>query len=158
MPTERDVWLICTNWKGETERRHVRPHLLRFGDAPPWHTGRQWLLDAFDLERNGVARTFALSGIRAWAATAEGLPPPLDPALLARLLGRYGGDPDPPGNCRSCNAPLVVQELVDGQRVWRCPWGHIGGKRYREAGDEDVLALVRWARGLAGGEGDANGR
>lgn len=134
-----------------TERRHIRPATLRFADAPPWHTERQWLLDAYDLERAGVARTFALSGIRAWAATAEGLPPPLDPALLARLDARYGFP-----RCGACDRPMfLVTTYDDGMEHWNCPAHPVDHPSYdRWPPNPDILALVRWARGLAGGEGD----
>jgi predicted DNA-binding transcriptional regulator YafY len=68
----RDAWIRYTNWRGETERRHIQPHVIWYGESP-WHGGEQWLLGAWDLGRH-AERTFALSGIRSWAATADGLP------------------------------------------------------------------------------------
>lgn len=49
------------NWKGEREWRNITPHRLFFG-ATDFHRETQWLLDAWDGDKN-APRTFALSGI-----------------------------------------------------------------------------------------------
>jgi predicted DNA-binding transcriptional regulator YafY len=71
-PAQRDAWIVYTNWKGETERRHVSPILFFFG-LSQWHDGYQWFMSALDIDRD-APRTFALSGIRAWSRVPEGLP------------------------------------------------------------------------------------
>ena len=46
------------NYKGEKAHRRVQFERVRFG-ASPWHQEPQWLMQAFDLDRN-VEREFAL--------------------------------------------------------------------------------------------------
>lgn len=60
------VKIDYTNWRGERRVRTVRPVAFYFGEVS-WHPGRQWLMDAIDLERaEDGRRTFALSGIHSW--------------------------------------------------------------------------------------------
>lgn len=54
--------IVYTNYRGETSLREVVPNRIWFG-ATDWHPEEQWLLDAFDLEKN-AERSFALSAIR----------------------------------------------------------------------------------------------
>lgn len=95
----------------------------------------------------------------------------IDPALLARLETRYA-HPGVPA-CEKCGAMLVAVPpghgtTIPGRTLCCCPIALVGGGwaaesavkvhyveslRYVAHGDDDVLALVRWARGLAG-EGD----
>jgi hypothetical protein len=51
-----------TNYKGETEDRHVRPISMRFGTSL-WHTEPQWLVKAWDFDRKQY-REFALADMR----------------------------------------------------------------------------------------------
>jgi predicted DNA-binding transcriptional regulator YafY len=53
-----------TNYKGETEPRRVIPRELRFASTE-WHPEEQWVLEAFDLDRN-AERSFAIKDIIEW--------------------------------------------------------------------------------------------
>jgi predicted DNA-binding transcriptional regulator YafY len=53
-----------TNHRGQTRQRKVIPVSIRFGSAE-WHPDPQWLLEAFDLDKQSM-RTFALLGISSW--------------------------------------------------------------------------------------------
>jgi predicted DNA-binding transcriptional regulator YafY len=53
-----------TNHRGETAVRRIVPHSVRFASSE-WHTDPQWLLDAFDIDRNAM-RSFALKEIDEW--------------------------------------------------------------------------------------------
>lgn len=59
-----EVEIIYTNWRGERGVRHIRPQRMFFG-SNHWHPEEQWLLVAFDLDKQ-AHRTFALSGIHNW--------------------------------------------------------------------------------------------
>lgn len=50
--------LTYTNWRGETSVRTIQPQYIWFG-ATEWHPDPQWLLTAFDLEKD-AERDFAL--------------------------------------------------------------------------------------------------
>ena len=63
------VRVFYTNWKGETSVRHLVPIRIFFG-ANEWHTREQWLLYAFDVDKN-VERTFALNDVHAWNPSTE---------------------------------------------------------------------------------------
>jgi predicted DNA-binding transcriptional regulator YafY len=58
------VTIDYTNWRGERSERLIIPIRIHWGTSD-WHPGVQWLLDAFDLEKNGL-RTFALKDIHSW--------------------------------------------------------------------------------------------
>jgi len=58
------VTIDYTNYRGERTRRVIQPNHIWFGETP-WHRGKQWLLNAFDLER-GDLRDFAMSDIHEW--------------------------------------------------------------------------------------------
>lgn len=60
------VQFVYTNHRGETEVRHIVPIRIRFA-ASEWHPQEQWLMDAFDLDRD-AERSFALSDAREWEA------------------------------------------------------------------------------------------
>lgn len=60
------VAILYTNHRGETARRRIEPQRIWFGKTA-WHPAEQWLLDAWDVERQAL-RTFAMSGVREWAA------------------------------------------------------------------------------------------
>ncbi|MGE0190448.1 MAG: hypothetical protein AB7T63_00255 [Planctomycetota bacterium] len=51
--------VIYKNWRGETSIRRIKPHGIWFGTTQ-WHPHPQWLLNAFDLEKQ-AERSFALS-------------------------------------------------------------------------------------------------
>jgi len=58
------VRILYTNWRQQTAVRAILPLSLVFRRTA-WHPGRQWILEAIDLER-GQRRDFAMSGIRVW--------------------------------------------------------------------------------------------
>lgn len=60
----RAVSFAYTNWKGETSVRRVIPKRSWFG-ATEWHHEPQWLLWAFDLDKQDH-RDFALRDVRDW--------------------------------------------------------------------------------------------
>lgn len=61
---EEIVTIVYTNWKGVTSTRHIMPKRLYFGSTE-WHTEAQWLLEAFDVDKQ-VVRTFAMKDIHEW--------------------------------------------------------------------------------------------
>lgn len=66
---KRTVAILYTNYKGETGLRRIVPCDLRFA-ATEWHPEEQWLLDAFDLDKNAV-RSFAIRDILEWNPKSE---------------------------------------------------------------------------------------
>jgi predicted DNA-binding transcriptional regulator YafY len=58
------VCIVYTNHRGEKGERRIEPIRLRFGESL-WHPEAQWLLDAWDLEKNEM-RTFAMKNIELW--------------------------------------------------------------------------------------------
>jgi predicted DNA-binding transcriptional regulator YafY len=64
-PTPADpVFVRYRNHRGETAWRKILPYFIRWG-LSPWHDGRQWLLEAYDFDRD-ADRTFALKDVLAW--------------------------------------------------------------------------------------------
>ncbi|MBL8179991.1 MAG: hypothetical protein JNL64_00085 [Blastocatellia bacterium] len=61
---ETVVRILYTNYRGETAVREVIPKHLWFGETE-WHSERQWLLSAYDLEKR-ADRDFAVKDIRSW--------------------------------------------------------------------------------------------
>lgn len=59
---EKIINLIYTNYKGKTSQRKIIPKEVIF-DSNEWHKEKQWLLIAFDIEKN-ADRTFAMKDIR----------------------------------------------------------------------------------------------
>ena len=59
-----------TNYRGETAVRQIVPVRIRFG-ASEWHPGEQWLMDAYDIDRQ-AERSFALADIRDWNVADSG--------------------------------------------------------------------------------------
>ncbi len=53
------------NHRGEIAVRVIIPHEIRFASTS-WHPESQWLLDAYDLDRQAI-RSFALKDIMEWA-------------------------------------------------------------------------------------------
>lgn len=64
--TEEQVTIVYTNYKGETAVRRIVPEKIWFG-ATEWHPEPQWLLDAFDSDKQAT-RSFALKDITRWQA------------------------------------------------------------------------------------------
>ena len=64
------VTLTYTNWRGETSKRTIKPKYIWFG-ATEWHPEPQWLLTAFDLEKD-AERDFALKDFGSPAPAATG--------------------------------------------------------------------------------------
>jgi predicted DNA-binding transcriptional regulator YafY len=60
------VKILYTNYRGETAIRTITPEKIWFGETE-WHPGEQWLLDAFDLEKQTM-RSFAMKDIKSWVA------------------------------------------------------------------------------------------
>src|SRR5690349_10917823 len=58
------VIIRYTNYRGETADRRIVPICIRFGSTE-WHPEEQWLLEAFDLDRN-APRAFALKDVLEW--------------------------------------------------------------------------------------------
>ena len=56
------IRMIYQNYRGEVSERRVVPRRIRFG-ATEYHPKLQWLMDAFDLDRN-EERAFALCDIK----------------------------------------------------------------------------------------------
>lgn len=64
--TEKDVVkIIYTNYRGEKSERTIKPISIWFGSTE-WHTDEQWLLHAYDLEKN-AERDFAMKDIERWS-------------------------------------------------------------------------------------------
>jgi hypothetical protein len=59
------VIIRYTNHRGETANRRIVPIGIRFGSTE-WHPEQQWLLEAFDLDRDAT-RSFAMRDILEWA-------------------------------------------------------------------------------------------
>lgn len=59
------VLIDYTNHAGERSSRTIKPEKIWFGSTQ-WHTEPQWLLHAWDVERN-VQRDFAMADIHEWA-------------------------------------------------------------------------------------------
>lgn len=58
------VKILYTNWKGVTSYRNIIPESIEF-KATEWHPEVQWILNAFDVEKNAI-RGFALKDIKEW--------------------------------------------------------------------------------------------
>lgn len=58
------VIIRYTNYRGETANRRIVPIGIRFGSTE-WHPEQQWLLEAFDLDRDAT-RSFALKDVLEW--------------------------------------------------------------------------------------------
>lgn len=64
MEKEKVVKILYTNYRGETAIREIIPEKIWFGGTD-WHPEPQWLLDAFDLEKQ-ANRSFAMKDIKSW--------------------------------------------------------------------------------------------
>jgi predicted DNA-binding transcriptional regulator YafY len=58
------VSIYYRNHRGETSWRHIAPQKIWWGETE-WHKGRQWLLQAWDLDKNAM-RDFALADVLKW--------------------------------------------------------------------------------------------
>lgn len=64
---EKDiVKIVYTNYRGEKAERLIKPVSIWFGSTE-WHADEQWLLHAFDIEKD-AERDFAMKDIESWAA------------------------------------------------------------------------------------------
>ena len=63
------VTINYTNWKNETEDRHIVPLEVWFGHTE-WHPADQWLLRAWDLDKN-AERSFDIQSIHSWVPAAK---------------------------------------------------------------------------------------
>jgi predicted DNA-binding transcriptional regulator YafY len=61
---KESVSIVYTNYRGETANRRIVPKQIWFGKTD-WHPEEQWLLDAFDIEKD-AERSFAMKDIKAW--------------------------------------------------------------------------------------------
>ncbi len=59
-----------TNYRGETAVRRIVPIQIRFA-ASEWHPVEQWLIDAYDIDRQ-VERSFAMADIHEWNVADSG--------------------------------------------------------------------------------------
>lgn len=66
---KKQVKILYTNWKGETEYRNIIPTSIEF-KSTEWHKEEQWILDAFDTDKN-VSRGFAVKDIKEWERNTE---------------------------------------------------------------------------------------
>lgn len=63
------IAIVYTDHRGETSTRRITPTRIWFGRTE-WHPEEQWLLDAFDLDKQ-VCRSFAMRDIKAWDRKSE---------------------------------------------------------------------------------------
>jgi len=63
--SEKKVTIKYTNYRGETSDRAIIPERIWFGSTE-WHKEPQWILDAFDINKN-AKRGFALKDIQKWS-------------------------------------------------------------------------------------------
>ena len=64
LDNERIVKILYKNYRGETRIRTIIPLKIWFGNTK-WHSNSQWLLDAFDVEKQ-ANRSFAMVDIKSW--------------------------------------------------------------------------------------------
>ena len=62
---KQSVSILYTNYRGETAVRRIVPLKIWFGQTE-WHPQEQWLLKAFDIEKN-ADRDFAMKDIQSWS-------------------------------------------------------------------------------------------
>jgi predicted DNA-binding transcriptional regulator YafY len=64
---EEENPVVCvdyTNWRGERMLRRIVPQRLYLAEVE-WHAGSQWILDAWDVEKEAI-RSFAMKDIKSW--------------------------------------------------------------------------------------------
>jgi len=115
-----------TNWKGDTRERRILPKAVRFG-ATKWHPEPQFLLRAFDVEKN-AEREFALKDIGGsatmpvWTDCADRLPTNDD----ADPWGHVAFDLD--GEVTRTSVELIAEcaHRSPDNDVWKGRWCHTG--------------------------------
>jgi predicted DNA-binding transcriptional regulator YafY len=66
------VEIDYTNWRGERMVRRIVPCVIVFCNTPH-HPEAQWMIEAFDVERDGrPTRFFPLANIHSWKAAPQG--------------------------------------------------------------------------------------
>lgn len=65
---KRAVRILYTNYRGETGYRMIVPISISF-QSTDWHPQEQWILTAFDLDKN-AERGFAVADIQKWEVMA----------------------------------------------------------------------------------------
>jgi predicted DNA-binding transcriptional regulator YafY len=60
--TGREIRMLYTNHRGETSVRRLVPQRIWFGKTD-YHPDEQWLLEAYDLERQAT-RSYAVKDVR----------------------------------------------------------------------------------------------
>lgn len=81
MPSDKQVWIDYTNWRGERRVRRIVPEYVDFG-SNEHHPDDQWMLVAWDPEK-GERRTFAMKDIHSWKAQEPaGVALPAVPAMV----------------------------------------------------------------------------
>ena len=63
--TSQRVHIDYVNYRGERGRREIIPHRIEWSSSQ-WHPEPQWLLVAFDCQKNEM-RSFAMKDIASWA-------------------------------------------------------------------------------------------
>ncbi len=63
-PEVPDVWVLYTNWRGETGWRHIRPIRLFLGPTLH-HPTRGYILLALDLDKK-AERDFVMTSVLSW--------------------------------------------------------------------------------------------
>lgn len=64
MSNMKKVKILYTNYRSETSHREILPQKIWFGSTE-WHPEAQWLLDAYDVEKDAI-RNFAMKDIQEW--------------------------------------------------------------------------------------------
>lgn len=90
-----------TNWRGETSERTIQPKYVWFGSTE-WHPEPQWLLTAFDLEKN-AHRDFALKDF--------GHPPPV--AALSHPEGKTETPAQTPSHSEGGAMVIITRHRLD---------------------------------------------
>lgn len=127
--SDNQITFTYRNWRGEVAQRVVRPIAIRFG-ATEYHPRPQWLMQAFDLEKQAV-RDFAMSDLS-----------DIDPADLRISLD--GGSRTPgPGTfvCHRCHQMLDADAFKRRANGNLMPWC----AECKRAYDADAVARKRAA-------------
>ncbi|MDR6952331.1 hypothetical protein J2X65_001686 [Ancylobacter sp. 3268] len=101
------------NWRGETDTRRALPLGIRFGSTE-WHPEPEWLLRAFDIDRQ-AEREFALAGIGTQ-------PHALAKALETIASCQWHWPEDDTSEDYCCGSP---QEVVDAVYGWSGKAGEV---------------------------------
>src|SRR5207253_997262 len=71
------VSILYRNHRGETSVRRILPIGIRFSSSE-WHPIEQWLLDAYDLDKQ-AERSFALADVIGWGVAGSPTGPAAQP-------------------------------------------------------------------------------